>query len=251
MVKGLDMFREYFRDFQGQYVLIGGAACDVVFGAANRVFRATKDLDMVLIVEALTPAFGRRFWEFIGAGGYENKLRSNGAPQFYRFEKPKTPDFPHMIELFTKTESVLDRDAHGCVPLHLDDEISSLSAILLNSDYYQMLLAGRTVLGGLPVLPHAYLILFKAKAWLDLSGRRAAGQSIDSKDIRKHMNDIVRLASMLTDSERCEMPESVRADMERFIEALGEESVDMKALGVSPLTLADILDALKKVYLPQ
>jgi hypothetical protein len=47
------------------------------------VFRATKDLDMVLIVEALTPAFGRRFWKFIGAGGYENKLRSNGAPQFF------------------------------------------------------------------------------------------------------------------------------------------------------------------------
>jgi hypothetical protein len=215
------------------------------------VFRATKDLDMVLIVEALTPAFGRRFWEFIGAGGYENKLRSNGAPQFYRFEKPKAPDFPHMIELFAKTESILDRDAHGCVPLHLDDEISSLSAILLNGDYYQMLLTGRTILADLPVLPHTYLILFKAKAWLDLSGRRAAGQSIDSKDIRKHMNDIVRLASMLTGNERCEMSENIRADMEHFVEALSGESIDMKALGVSPLTLTDISDTLEKVYLSQ
>ncbi|MDR1206189.1 MAG: hypothetical protein LBL26_12065 [Peptococcaceae bacterium] len=249
MVKGLDTFKEYFRDFQEQYVLIGGAACDVVFGEANRVFRATKDLDMVLIVESLTPAFGRRFWKFIGAGGYKSKLRSNGAPQFYRFEKPNAPDFPYMIELFAKTESVLDRDAHDCVPLRLGDEISSLSAILLNSDYYQMLLSGRTVLADIPVLPHTYLILFKAKAWLDLSVRRAAGQSIDSKDICKHMNDIVRLASMLTGNERCEMPESVRTDMNRFVEALGDESIDMKALGVSPLTLANILDALKKVYL--
>ena len=29
MVKGLDKFREYFADFSEQYVLIGGAACDI------------------------------------------------------------------------------------------------------------------------------------------------------------------------------------------------------------------------------
>lgn len=37
MVKGLDRFRDYFRDFTDQYVLIGGAACDRWFfcSAAN------------------------------------------------------------------------------------------------------------------------------------------------------------------------------------------------------------------------
>ena len=29
MVKGLDTFREFFKDFEEQYVLIGGAACDI------------------------------------------------------------------------------------------------------------------------------------------------------------------------------------------------------------------------------
>ena len=28
-------------------------------------FRATKDIDLVLIVEALTADFGRKFWEFV------------------------------------------------------------------------------------------------------------------------------------------------------------------------------------------
>ena len=65
MIKGLDAFKEYFRDFNDQYVIIGGTACDIVFEDSDLSFRATKDIDMVLIVEALTPEFGQRFWDFI------------------------------------------------------------------------------------------------------------------------------------------------------------------------------------------
>lgn len=31
MVKGLDTFRKYFADYESQYVLIGDAACDILF----------------------------------------------------------------------------------------------------------------------------------------------------------------------------------------------------------------------------
>lgn len=31
MVKGLDTFQKYFADYEEQYVLIGGAACDILF----------------------------------------------------------------------------------------------------------------------------------------------------------------------------------------------------------------------------
>ena len=54
MIKGMEIFKAFFRDYQDQYVLIGGAACDIVFSESDLAFRATKDLDMVLIVEALT-----------------------------------------------------------------------------------------------------------------------------------------------------------------------------------------------------
>ena len=30
MVKGINRFKEYFRDYTDQYVLIGGAACDAL-----------------------------------------------------------------------------------------------------------------------------------------------------------------------------------------------------------------------------
>ena len=69
MVKGIERFRDYFQDFTDEYVLIGGAACDISFKNNNADFRATKDLDIVLIVEALTSGFGERFWKFIQDGG--------------------------------------------------------------------------------------------------------------------------------------------------------------------------------------
>lgn len=99
MVKGMDVFREFFSDYSDQYVLIGGAACDISFGNNDVDFRATRDLDMVLIVEALTTEFGQRFWDFIRQGKYRNRARSSGTPQFYRFDKPEEPGYPLMIEL--------------------------------------------------------------------------------------------------------------------------------------------------------
>lgn len=61
MVKGLDTFRKFFAEYENQYILIGGAACDIIFESNEANFRATRDLDMVLIVEALTPQFGEKF----------------------------------------------------------------------------------------------------------------------------------------------------------------------------------------------
>ena len=39
-----------------------------------------------------------------------------------------------MIELFCRSDFKL-KDAKGITPIHIDDEVSSLSAILLNDDY--------------------------------------------------------------------------------------------------------------------
>lgn len=81
--------KEYFKGFENQYVLIGGAACDILFASNAGQFRATRDIDMVLIVEALTPEFGERFWKFVKEGQYRNKATGVGKAQFYRFDKPE------------------------------------------------------------------------------------------------------------------------------------------------------------------
>jgi hypothetical protein len=89
MVKGLDIFKEHFKDFPDSYVLIGGVACYLAMEEAGVDFRATKDLDIVLCAEALDAAFIAHFWEFVKAGGYQNQEKSTGCKQFYRFDKPE------------------------------------------------------------------------------------------------------------------------------------------------------------------
>lgn len=42
------------------------------------------------------------------------------------------------------------------------------------------------------------LIPFKAKAWLDLKERKLNGEQVDSKNIKKHKNDVCRLAQLIT-----------------------------------------------------
>lgn len=46
--------------------------------------------------------------------------------------------------------------------------------------------------------------------WLDLRERKDNGLHINEKNIRKHKNVVVRLATFLTGAEQCEMSEVVR-----------------------------------------
>lgn len=247
MVKGIDRFKAYFRDYTDQYVLIGGTACDISFGSNNAEFRATRDLDVVLIAEALTREFGQRFWEFIRDGGYQNRAKSSGASQFYRFDKPTQEGFPAMIELFARTEYILE-DGAELTPIHIDDSISSLSAILLNDSYYDALLRGRDVIDGFSILRHSWLIPFKAKAWLDLNERNRRGEHVDSRNLKKHRNDIIRMAAELV-LERCELPEEVKSDMANFIEEMNVTDQEIRNLKLREVKAEDIRRLLTDMYL--
>lgn len=248
MVKGLDVFREYFADYQDQYVLIGGAACDIVFESNDINFRATRDLDMVLIIEALTPEFGEKFWDFIMDGKYRNKATNGKKPQFYRFDKPADDSFPKMIELFCRSDFGLKK-AEGITPIHIDDETSSLSAILLNDDYYKALLDGRIVKNELSVLRPEYIILFKAKAYLDLRAKKEGGGAVDSSDIKKHKKDILRITAEFMLESIPDLPLSVNEDICAFIDSLEQEPFDQNSLKMYGLKNDDIVTLLKQVFI--
>ena len=49
-----------------------------------------------------------------------------------------------MIELFCRNDFEL-REMTGITPIHIDDSVSSLSAILLDDEYYKALMDGRVV----------------------------------------------------------------------------------------------------------
>ena len=101
MVRGLGLFREHFSSHVGEFVLIGGTAATLAMEGAGLEFRATKDLDIVLHVEALSPQFGETFWRFVELGRYAIRQASEtGKPVLYRFQKPGDERFPVMLELF-------------------------------------------------------------------------------------------------------------------------------------------------------
>ena len=80
-MRGLDQFRQFFAAHADQYVLIGGTAATLAMEEAGLTFRATKDLDVVLHIEALDAGFGETFWRFIEAGRYEIRQASaTGKP---------------------------------------------------------------------------------------------------------------------------------------------------------------------------
>lgn len=245
MVTGIDRFREWFRGYEEQYAIIGGTACDLLMSEDGMDFRATKDIDLVLIVEAITPDFGKQFWQFVKDAGYEHQNKSTGLPQFYRFSHPTSGGYPFMIELFSRrAEAINLPDDAVLTPLPMEDDVSSLSAILLDDDYYELVRSGTVVVDGVNVLDAAYLIPFKAKAWLDLTQKKAAGQSVDSKNIRKHKNDVFRLSALLTQQSNVVVTETVLADLRAFLTAMQEETVDLKQLGVirdKATIIADII----------
>lgn len=246
MVKGLDLFYDYFSEYTDQYVLIGGAACDISFRNNDADFRATKDLDMVLVIEAQTKEFAQRFWEFIQNGKYRNRARSNGSPQFYRFDKPEESGYPAMIELFSRSNWELTPEA-VLTPIHIDDSVSSLSAILLDDSYYGLLLKERNIIDGIVVLKPIGLIVFKAKAWLDLNQKLERGAHVDSRDIKKHRNDILRIVSEIP-LESCEMPETIRKDMQSFIAKLKVTKEELKNLKIMGVQETDIINTLKDTF---
>ena len=100
MVTGIESFKEWFKGNESQYAIIGGTTCDIQMTEEGLDFHATKDIDLVLIIEAVDVAFGRKFWDYVKQAGY--------------------------------------------------------------------------------------LIPFKAKAWMDLTDRKEAGEHVDSKNIKKH-----------------------------------------------------------------
>lgn len=218
-----------------------------MFTGNESEFRATRDLDMVLIVEALTPEFADIFWDFIKDGDYRHINGSNGKPQFYRFDKPQVEGFPKMIELFSRTDFEL-RDPAGITPVHVDDDISSLSAILLDDNYYQILLDGRVIENGYSVLRPEYLILFKAKAYLDLDNRKAQGEKVDSSDIKKHKRDVLRLTAEMVLNPVSNLPKSVYDDIHLFISKLVEEPYDQNSLKAYRVTTEQIVTRLESIF---
>ncbi|MFK2891356.1 hypothetical protein ISS98_09500 [Dyella flagellata] len=217
---------------------------------AGLEFRATKDLDVVLHVEVLTPAFGEKFWAFVKAGGYQVRETSTTERRhFYRFQKPTDLKYPAMIELFARKPDLMHPIADGTLtPIPFEDDITSLSAILLDDDYYKFIMDGRVVIDGLPLVKEDRIIALKAAAWMELTQRRNSGEKVDSANVRKHINDVLRLSQLLTPDTSISIQGKILEDMRRFIDAArAEPNLDPKQLTINT-TVDTLLDRVAEAY---
>ena len=250
MVHGLDKFMEYFADYSNQYVFIGGTACHILMDEIGVPFRATKDLDIVLLVEVIEASFGEVFWSFIEDGGYSYREKGIGKNQFYRFSEPKDSTFPKMIELFSKVPNGIELSfINGLTPIHIDESILSLSAILLNDDYYDLLVKRKRLLNGYSIIETDVIILFKIRAWLDLKDRKKLGEKIDTKSIKKHKNDIFKLLANVSPNSRVEVSMKIENDIKEFINQIKEDKPDIKNINIRGTSFDEMIDTLMNIFL--
>ena len=131
----------------------------------------------------------------------------------------------------------------------MSEAITSLSAILLDDDYYEFIHSGKKEMDGLSILDAEHLILLKARACIDLEDRKKNGVVTDERDIRKHRNDIIRLYQLLSPNQQVQLPQSIKKDFQIFLERLKNNGpIDCKSLGLPHIFGDRIIAALEGIY---
>ena len=256
-MEGLEKFREAFEAYSENYVIIGGTACDIAMtGTAVRP-RATHDIDMIVIVEKMTADFAEHFWQFVRGGGYrpeKRKQEKGESPKYdlFRFVNGR-PDYPEMIELLSRHPDILG-EAKGLTiePLPTSENTSSLSAIIMDDDFYHFTIEHSKLTNGLRHADSAALIALKSRAYLNLLQDKANGKHVNSKDIKKHRSDVLKNAVILEDSQ-ITAPEAIVACINEFVTSIRNEWDSLaaplaKALDQDPSFIQALLEQLDSLF---
>ena len=230
-MEGLDKFREAFKDFSDNYVIIGGTACDITMTGTEVRPRATHDIDMIIVVERMTPQYGEQFWQFIREAGYrpeKSKAKEGESPKYemYRFVDGN-PGYPEMIELLSRHPDALG-EPKGLViePLPIDGELSSLSAIIMDDDYYLFTIEHSRLTDDIRHADSATLIALKARAYLNLLQDKQNGKHVNSKDIKKHRSDVLKNVVIMTEDE-VPAPASIVECVKEFVMSIRNDWAEL------------------------
>lgn len=203
-MEGLEKFKEAFAPYSDNYVIIGGTACEIVMRDSIVKPRATHDIDIIVIVENMTADFGNRFWQFVREGGYHPEIHrqfTTEMPKYelFRFVSNK-PEYPQMIEVLSRHPDILG-EPHGFViePLPLDEDSPSLSAIIMDDDFYDFTIMHSTLTEGIRHADCAALVALKTRAYLNLLQDKANGKHVNDRDIKKHRSDVLKNVVVMED----------------------------------------------------
>jgi hypothetical protein len=154
-----------------------------------------------------------------------------------------------MLELFCRApEGIRLAAGQHLTPIPINDVAASLSAILLDEAYYDFILTGRRERHGLPWVGEDRLIPLKASAWLDLRDRQVNGEPVDTRDVRKHANDVLRLAQLLAPGDRIDLAPRVAQDLNRFLDGIEvDRSIDPRSIGIKT-SVAEVVVRIAQAY---
>lgn len=224
MVVGLDKFKDFFKEYEGCYLIIGGSACDIIIESGGFIPRATDDIDILLIIEALSQEFVKQFWDFIAEGRYRLKQIDTQKRNCYRFRNPEAEEFPIQVELFCKTPDAINliEGAH-LTPIPAGEGLSNLSAILLDEDYYHFTVEHSSFNNNIHYANTEALICLKAFAYLDNKKRKEAGEYIRTRNIVKHKYDVFRMVFMMNPDDRFPLPDKIKDDLQLFADTVKDD----------------------------
>lgn len=223
MVKGLETFRMAMQPFKENFVIIGGTACDIRLSGTLMRPRATDDIDIIVVVEHLTREFVSAFWQFVREGNYhvEKRINQVGTSVYalYRFTlQDENLAYPQKIELLSRHSDLLGVPSGFHIePIPTDELNQSLSAIIMDDDYYNFIVHHSEEIGGLMVADNLALIALKVNAYLNLIGEREEGREVNGKDIRKHRSDVLKLVAAGIYPETVAVVRKIYDDIQNFV----------------------------------
>ena len=157
---------------------------------------------------------------------------------------------PRRLRCVQRFESAQDlQQCHFPVPV--DDDLSSLSSILMDEDYYNFTINNTTQHEGLRLAEPQALICLKAFAYINMIVQMEKGEKIDEKNIRKHRSDVFRLMLLLPGDRAYAIPEVIQGDLKRFVEVIGTDLPDKKffrEVGAANIDPAELYSDFKKNF---
>lgn len=159
-----------------------------------------------------------------------------------------------MIEIFARNEQKIDLiEDQYIIPVQ-NDEVARISAILLDDEYFEIIKMNlATTKSSATVVNILGNICLKARAHRELSERKEKGEKIDSKDIVKHRNDILRMAPGLKGNEKIDLGETPKADLEKAMGHLrtmdAKQFKDMMGTNFPGVKHKDLIEMIEQVFL--
>jgi len=209
---GLSHFEAHFRELKDQYVIVGGFATLMLLDRElPNHGKATHDIDLVLLTST-SVEMAAKIKTYIKEGGYIIQKGKQDRYQYYRFVEPKVDGYAKEIELFASEEYGIElNEGQRIIPIDPEEGLYSLSAIMLDREYFDMIKNNIEEIDGIPYSNTLATILLKMSAVYDLYHRG------DDK-WKKHRRDILKLTLLLTGEERLVLKGRMIQDVEFFKE---------------------------------